>query len=76
MSTSYDIDSVKQSKFVFEVNAPKELQAVLMDNLGKKEEKEVLINRNSVWEVKDITIDTNKETKQDYYRLKLMFVKK
>lgn len=76
MSTSYDIDSVKQSKFVFEVNAPKELQAVLMDNLGKKEEKEVLINRNSVWEVKDITIDTNKETKQDYYRIKLMFVKK
>lgn len=76
MSTSYDIDSVKQTKFIFEVNAPKELQAVLMDNLGKKEEKEILINRNSSWEVKDIKIDTNKETKQDYYRIKLMFIKK
>lgn len=76
MSTSYDKDAVKESKFVFEINAPKELQAVLMDNLGKKEEKEVLINRNTAWEVKDITIDTHKKTKQDYYKIKLVFVKK
>jgi len=76
MSTSYDINSAKQTKFVFEVNAPANLQALLMDDLGKKEEKEVLINRNTVWEVKDIKIDTHKKTKQDYYRIKLMFVKK
>ena len=76
MSTSYDINAVKESKFVFEVNAPKELQAVLMDNLGKKEEKEILINRNTAWEVKDITIDKNKKTKQDYYKIKLSFCKK
>ena len=76
MSTSYDIDAVKPEKFVFEVNAPKELQAVLMDTLGKKEEKEVLINRNTIWEVKDIKTDTNKKTKENFYRIKLMFVKK
>ena len=76
MSTSYDKDAVKESKFIFEVNAPKELQAVLMDNLGKKEEKEVLINRNSAWGVKDITIDKNKKTKQDFYKIKITFVKK
>ena len=76
MSTSYDIDAIKESKYVFEVNAPKELQAVLMDNLGKKEEKEILINRNTAWEVKDITIDKNKKTKQDFYKIKIMFVKK
>lgn len=76
MSTSYDINAVKESKFIFEVNAPKELQAVLMDNLGKKEEKEILINRNSIWEVTDITIDKNKKTKQDFYRIKVKFAKK
>ena len=76
MSTSYDINAVRESKFVFEVCAPKELQAVLMDNLGKKEEKEILINRNTAWEVKDISIDKNKKTKQDFYKIKIMFVKK
>ena len=76
MSTSYDINAVKESKFIFEVNAPKELQAVLMDNLGKKEEKEILINRNSIWEVTDITIEKNKKTKQDFYRIKVKFAKK
>ena len=76
MSTSYDKDTVKESKFIFEVNAPKELQAVLMDNLGKKEEKEILINRNSIWEVTDISIDKSKKTKQDFYKIKIKFVKK
>lgn len=76
MSTSYDIDCAKQTKFMFEINAPKELQAVLLEDLGKKQEKEVLINRNSKWEVTDIVIDKNKKTKQDFYRIKIKFVKK
>lgn len=75
MSTSYDINCAKQTKFIFEVNAPKYLQAVLLEDLGKKAEKEVLVNRNSRWEVTDVTIDKSKKTKQDFYRVKIKFVK-
>ena len=75
MSTSYDKDCAKQTKFIFEVNAPKNLQAILLEDLGKKQEKEVLINRNSSWEVADITIDKSKKTKQDFYKVKIKFVK-
>ena len=75
MSTSYDINSVKQTKFVFKVDTPKNMQAVLIEELGKKAEKEVLINRNSKWVIKDITIDTSKKTKQDFYKVEIRFVK-
>lgn len=75
MSTSYDIDCVKKTKFIFEVNAPKNLQAVLIEDLGKKLEKEVLINRNSKWEITDLTIDNDKKNKQYFYKVKVKFVK-
>ena len=75
MSTSYDINCTKQTKFVFEINAPKNLQAILLEDLGKKAEKEVLINSNSKWEVTDITIAKNKKSEQDFYKIKIKFVK-
>ena len=75
MSTSYDINSVKQTKFIFKVDTPKNMQAVLIEELGKKAEKEVLINRNSKWVIKDITIDTSKKTRQDFYKVEILFVK-
>lgn len=75
MSTSYDINCAKQTKYILSVNAPKALQAMLIEELGKKEEKEVIINRNSKWKVTDITIDTNKKTKQDFYKINLKFMK-
>ena len=56
MSTSYDKNCAKQTKFMFEVYASKNLQAVLIEDLGKKSEKEVLINKNTKWEVIDISI--------------------
>ena len=76
MSTSYDINCAKQTKFIFEVNAPQNLQAVLLEDLGKKSEKEVLINRNTKWEITDITISKSKKTNNDFYRIKVKFVKK
>ena len=76
MSTSYDINCSRQTKFIFEVNAPKNLQAVLLEDLGKKQEKEVLINKGTKWEVTDINIDTNKKTKKDFYRIKIKFLLK
>jgi len=75
MSTSYDINCAKQTKFIFIVNAPKNLQAILLEDLGKKSEKEVLINRNSKWEITDIIIDTSKKTKQYFYKINIKYVK-
>ena len=75
MSTSYDINYAKQTKFILEVNTPKNMQAVLIEDLGKKSEKEVLINRNTKWVVKDITIDKSKKTKQNFYKVQIRFVK-
>lgn len=75
MSTSYDINCAKQTKFIFEIDAPKNLQAVLIEDLGKKDEKEVLINRNSQWKVTDIKIDKNKKTKQDFYKINIKLIK-
>lgn len=74
MSTSYDINCAKQTKFIFEVNAPKNLQAALIEDLGKKTEKEVLINRNSKWVVSDVKISTNK-AKEKFYKISIKFVK-
>ena len=73
MSTSYDKASAKQTKFMFEVYAPKNLQAVLLEDLGKKAEKEVLINKNSSWEIVNITTDTNKKTKKAYYLITIKY---
>lgn len=75
MSTSYDINSAEQTKFIFEISAPKGLQAVLIEDFGKKEEKEVLINCNSQWKVTDVKIDKNKKTKQDFYKISVKFIK-
>ena len=75
MSTSYDINCAKQTKFIFEVNAPKNLQAALIEDLGKKTEKEVLINRNTKWVVSDIKIATGHKTKESFYKISIKFVK-
>ncbi len=75
MSTSYDINCAKQTKFIFEVNAPKNLQAALIEDLGKKSEKEVIINRNSKWVVSDVKIGTRSKTKENFYKISIKFVK-
>jgi len=75
MSTSYDINCAKQTKFIFEVNTPKDMQAILLEDFGKKQEKEVLINRNTRWEITDIKISANK-AKENFYMVNIKFVKK
>ena len=74
MSTSYDKNCAKQTKYLLEVNAPKNLQAILIEDLGKKSEKEVIINKHTVWKITGINIESNKG--RQYYRIKLRFVKK
>ncbi len=72
--TTYDKNYVKSGKFIFEICAPKNLQAVLLDDLNKTSKKEILINKQSYWKVADIKINTLKD--KQFYTVKLKFVKK
>ena len=73
MSTSYDKSCARQTKFIFEVNAPKNLQAVLIEDIGKKQEKEVIINKNSKWKVTDVSVGLDKKTKKQYYLITIKY---
>ena len=73
MSTSYNKNCAKQTKFMFEVCAPKKLKAILLEDLGKRAEKEVLINKDTKWEITEITKEYNKNTKQDCYKLRIKY---
>ncbi len=74
MFASYDKNSIKNANFVLELNAPKNLQAISMENLGKKKEKTVLINKGTTWEVTDVLIDKDSKTKKEFYKIKFKFV--
>ena len=74
MSTSYDKNAARQTKFMFQVNAPKNLQAVLIEELGKKQEKEVLINMNSKWKVTDVSVGSDSKNKHKYYIITIKYV--
>ena len=74
MSTSYDKNCTRQTKFVFQVNAPKNLQAVLIEDIGKKQEKEVIINKNTTWKITDVSIYSDKKTKREYYLITIKYV--
>ena len=74
MSTSYDIKCIKHTNFIFKIFAPKDLQALLIEDIGKKNEKEVLINKNSEWKVTNIEIQTDSVTKKDVYMITLKYV--
>ena len=74
MSTSYDITCARQTKFMFQVFAPKNLQALLIEDLGKKQEKEVLINKNTKWRVTDVVVTSDKKTKREFYLITIKYV--
>ena len=74
MSTSYDIKCIRHTNFIFKIHAPKNLQALLIEDIGKKNEKEVLINKNSEWKVTNIEIQTDSVTKKDVYMITLKYV--
>jgi len=69
MSTSYDEDCIKKTKFRFTIQAPKNLQAVLIEELGKPSEKEVIINCGYKWNVISVSMEYDKDTKQNYYKI-------
>ena len=72
MSTAYDINYAKQTKFIFVVKAPKNLQGVLVDGLtaSKSSTKEVLVNKGYIWQVTDVTPVINR----NYYKIGIKLV--
>jgi len=71
---SYDKNSTKQSKFLFEIDTPKNIQAVLLDELNKTSNKEILINKQTYWKISDIKYNSSKD--KPFYIIKIRFVKK
>ncbi len=74
MLVSYDKSDVIKPKIMFELQAPKNLNAVLLYELGQDYTKKILINRDTSWEVSNISIETDKKNKSDYYKIKFKYV--
>ncbi|MCM1338788.1 MAG: minor capsid protein [Muribaculaceae bacterium] len=67
MSTSYAKTSAYKAKTRFEINAPKNLKGILVEDIGINSEKEMLLQRNTSWIVKDITIEFDVNDRKYYY---------
>ncbi|MBR6127928.1 hypothetical protein IKQ21_09615 [bacterium] len=78
MSTSYDINYAKKTKFIFYVKAPKNLQAVFVDGVRTSNEaqtKEIIINNGYKWKVTDVDFVLRKDGSK-YYKITLKLVLK
>ena len=78
MSTSYDINSAKKTKFIFVVKAPKNLQAVLVDGIlqpNQSPTKEVIINKGYKWKVTNVDYALRNDGSR-YYKIDLKLVLK
>ena len=71
--TSYEKNNIKKTKFRFIINAPKNLQAVLIDEIVNQENKQVLINAGYKWKVTNIEIFSDND-KARYYTLTIKLV--
>ena len=65
----YDKNHAPKSVFRLQINAPKKLQAVLMDEISGQNNKEILINQGYRWEVTNVQKDYDKKNKQYYYKI-------
>ena len=78
MSTAYDINFAKKTKFVFYIKAPKNLQAVFVDGVRSSNEfqtKEIIINKGYKWKVTDVDYVLRKDGTK-YYKISLKLVLK
>ena len=66
---TYDKKCTANSRYVFKICAPKNLQAVLIENIRNNNKKEVLINKGYCWKISEISIENDRE--QPYYLITL-----
>jgi hypothetical protein len=75
LSASYDKNCIDKTWFRVEIKAPKNMQAVLIEEFGEKTKKRVIINRNYKWEVMAVNYEHDKENKSDYYNIIIRNIK-
>ena len=66
---SYDKNYTDKTKLRLAINAPKNLQAILIEGLGEKSDKKVLINCGYKWQI--IGITKVSKGNQSYYRIEV-----
>lgn len=74
MSTSYAKTSAYKSKTRFTVNAPQNLKGILVEDIGIGDEHEMLLERNTSWKIKDITVDFDVIDRIHYYNFELDYL--
>ncbi len=74
LSASYDKNCISKTKIRFEVKATKNMQAVLIEDLGEKSKKRVIINLDYEWEVLGVETLYDKD-KTAYYNVIIKNVK-
>ncbi|MBR1776817.1 hypothetical protein IJ750_07085 [bacterium] len=72
--TTYDQNMTKKSKYRFIISAPKNLRAVLLDEISGIKAKEVLISSGYKWEVTGISKEYDKRYKVHYYKINVKLI--
>lgn len=74
MLSSYDKSYTEKTKFRFEIKAPKNLQALLIDEICSQNKKQIIINKGYDWKVTDVKKAYDTHQKQDFYLITLKIV--
>ncbi len=72
--TTYDQNLTKKSKYRFVISAPKNLRAVLLDEVSGYKTKEILISSGYRWEVTGVAKEFDKRYKENFYRINVKLV--
>ena len=75
ISASYDKNCIPKTKFRLEIKAPKNMQIVLIEDLGEKSKKRAIINLDYKWEVLGVENLYDKDRKTAYYNIIIKSVK-
>ena len=71
LKTSYDEYYTSRTKYVLEINAPKNLRTVLMENKSPDTQKQVVIAAGYKWKIIDLSREFDKDKNFHYYKIKL-----
>lgn len=63
----YSDSYVHKAKYRLKIKAPKNLQALLLQGIGKAGAKEMLINKGQEWKILGVENGVDRITKEDYY---------
>ena len=67
LKTYYDASYIHKSRYRLRMKAPKGLQAVLLEGIGRAGAKEVLVNKNYEWKITEVENGYDRITKEYYY---------